>query len=44
VFEGPVYRTGKRLENGLDWTGKDWKISPVFSKIKNQRLKGVPES
>jgi len=38
VFEGPVYRTGKRPENGLDWTGKDRKISPVFSKIKNQRL------
>jgi hypothetical protein len=24
VFEGPVYRTEKKTETGLNWTGKDW--------------------
>ncbi len=39
VFEGPVYRTRKRPENRLDWTGKDWKSVRSFRNFYNQDCK-----
>ena len=32
-------KTEKRLQTGLDWTGKDWTSSPVFSILRMKDCK-----